>query len=51
MTVYEVWPMTGIIEEYWWRETAMEIADQMDAAGDGPTIVYQRADGVRTRLR
>lgn len=51
MPTYEVRPATGLIESYWWRETAEEVAAEMDAAGHGPTEVYEMTAAGRIRIR
>ena len=51
MSVFEVEPERGFTEVYYWRETALEVADYFEAMGDGPVLVFELVDGRRTPIR
>ncbi|HEY7824195.1 MAG TPA: hypothetical protein VIG24_15240 [Acidimicrobiia bacterium] len=48
---FDVEPERGFTETYWWRETALEVADYFEKVGDGPVLVWAVADGRRTLIR
>lgn len=51
MSVFEVEPERGFTELYYWRETAFDVADYMEAMGDGPVLVWALKDGRRSLIR
>ena len=50
-TCFDVEPERGFTETYWWRETALQVADQLEAEGCGPVLVFAVTDGRRTVIR
>lgn len=49
--IFDVEPERGFTETYYWRETAFDVADYLEAAGDGPVLVWAVEAGRRTLIR
>lgn len=51
MTKYQVMPERGIVETYYSLEDAHDVADGMEACGDGPVMIFAETPLGHIKLR
>ena len=50
-TTYDVAPERGPVETYFLLDDAHDVADGMEACGDGPVLIFANTAAGRVRLR